>query len=39
MITFLPERHYPNAPITEAVIDLVVQPAAGVSLQDLVSAA
>lgn len=35
MMTFLPERHYPNAPITEAVIDLVVQPTADVSLEKL----
>lgn len=35
MMTFLPERQYPNAPITEAVIDLVVQPVEGISLEGL----
>jgi len=34
-MTFLPERHYLNAPITEAVIDLVVQPTADISLEKL----
>lgn len=32
MLTFLPEQHYPNAPIAEAIIDLVVRPAPGLSM-------
>jgi len=37
MTSFLPERHYPNAPITEAVIDLAVvfAPDADVSVESL----
>lgn len=36
-MNFLPQRHYPNAPITEAVIDLMVTPEAEPSLDALES--
>lgn len=34
-MNFLPERHYPNAPITEAVIDLSVQRSDSLTLERL----
>lgn len=34
-MTFLPQRHYANAPITEAVIDLTVNPEVGLAPEEL----